>query len=258
VERVRELLEGDAGLANDPEALANAAGRGHEEIVRVLLGRAPGLAKEVTVAKPREMAELLLEHGMDPNRPNWLRATPLHHFAQNGDSESAAIFLDHGAELDARDEERRSTPLAWAAAAGQTRMVELLLRRGARAELPDDPPWATPLAWAKRRGHDEVVRLLTEVGRGGELPGRSLEQMDALARDLAAAYAGEEDALGRIIRHFRIERPLTWDRPPLDVQVSRLRKQIDERLRELRGSAPVGDTLPLEDARLLIARLEGF
>src|SRR5262249_12329775 len=101
----------------------------------------------VTVSRPRAMALFLFEHGMDPNRPNWLRATPLHHFAEHGDVESAALFLDQGADVHARDEEFCSTPLAWAARCGRTNMVEFLLRRGARPTLADDPPWATPLAW---------------------------------------------------------------------------------------------------------------
>ena len=72
--------------------------------------------------------------------------------------------FDHGADIDARDEELRSTPLAWAAKHGQLDMVERLLSRGARPNLPDDPPWATPLAWAIRRGHNEIADLLRRRG----------------------------------------------------------------------------------------------
>lgn len=166
---VTRLLEEDPGRAHDPEALSMAAERGNENVVRLLLRHAPDLPRQVTVSRPIEIAELLFEHGMDANRPDWLRATPLYHFAGDGDTESAALFLDHGADLAARDEEHASTPLAWAARKGRTRMVEFLLRRGARLELPDDPPWATPLAWATRRGHDEIVRILGDSRRSGAL-----------------------------------------------------------------------------------------
>ena len=114
--------------------------------------------------KSRELAELLFRHGMDPSRPDWLRITPLHTFARRGDVENAAIFIDHGADLHARDEDRCSTPLGWAAKFGKTAMVELLLSRGAQPNLPDDPPWATPLAWATRRRHGEMVELLQKRG----------------------------------------------------------------------------------------------
>jgi ankyrin repeat protein len=81
----------------------------------------------------------------------------------------AAILLDAGAAISARDEEYRSTPLAWAARNDLPDMVELLLARGAPTDLPDDEAWATPLAWALRRGHARIVELLR--ARGAQAPG---------------------------------------------------------------------------------------
>jgi len=152
-------------LADDPGALGSAAGNGHEAFVRLMLRCQPGLAKRAAVgAKTRELTELLFAHGMNPSHPDWLGVTPLHQFARKGDLEKAAIFIEHGADLHARDEDTCSTPLGWAAKFGRTLMVELLLRRGAKPNLPDDPPWATPLAWATRRGHDQVAGLLRQHG----------------------------------------------------------------------------------------------
>jgi ankyrin repeat protein len=75
----------------------------------------------------------------------------------------AELFLDHGAEIDARDEEYCSTPLGWAARGGRKEMVEFLLARGAHTTLPDDAPWATPLSWVEKRGHPEIAEILREV-----------------------------------------------------------------------------------------------
>jgi ankyrin repeat protein len=137
----------------------------------------PDLARRVGVAaKTRGLTELLFEHGMNPSQPDWLGVTPLHQFARNGDVENAALFIDHGADLNARDEDIKSTPLGWAAKFGKSSMVEFLLRRGANPNLPDDPPWATPLAWASRRGHHEVVGLLNHFPGTGVLPATSLER----------------------------------------------------------------------------------
>ena len=252
------LFAGNPALADDPDALTQAATQGHEPFVRLLLQYQPELATRVTVAQPREMSRLLCQDGMDPNLPNWLRSTPLHHFASNGQIDRAALFLDHGADLHARDEEWRSTPLAWAARAGQTRMVEFLLRRGALLSLPDDPPWATPKAWAERRGHEAIVRLLDDYERSGVLPVRRLERYEALARDLADAFGGAAAALQRIIEYFRAERALTWDRPSHEVRVSRLRKGVLDRLRGRRNAQTTETSLALEDARWLVARTEGF
>ena len=160
VEAAAPLVESDPSLADAPDALQAAAANGHGPFVRLLLRHQPGIAKRVTGSRPRAMAELLFAHGMDPNRPDWVRRTPLHHCASHGDMESAALFLEHGADIHARDAEDESTPLAFAARAGKAAMVEWLLRAGAKPRLPDDPEWATPLAWATRRGHDDIARLL--------------------------------------------------------------------------------------------------
>lgn len=169
------VFAANPALADDPEALTNAAGEGHETFVRLMLRYQPDLPKRITFpdwsvgAKTRELNELLFEYGMNPSRPDWLGVTPLHQFARKGDLEKAALFIDHGADLHARDEDLCSTPLGWAAKFGMTRMVELLLTRGARPNLPDDPSWATPLAWATRRGHREVVDLLEHYEKTGAL-----------------------------------------------------------------------------------------
>ena len=152
-------------LADDPGALASAAGNGHEEFVRLMLRYRPDLPKRIAIAaKTRELTELLFKHGMNPSQPDWLGITPLHEFARKGDVERAALFIDHGADLHARDEDICSTPLGWAAKFGNKAMVEFLLSRGARVNAPDDPLWATPLAWATRRGQAEIAELLKQHG----------------------------------------------------------------------------------------------
>ena len=258
VRTAEAMFATDPALADDPEALKNAAGNGHEEFVRLMLRFQPELAKRVTVSRPRKMAELLFEHGMDPNRPNWLRITPLHQFAEHGDLESAALFIERGADLHSREEEFCSTPLAWAAKFGQTRMVEFLLRRGAKPNLPDDPPWAKPLAWATRRGHHEIARLLTEYEQSGALPAHSLEEYEALANDIVKAYgSGEDAAFRRVLDLFQIKRPLTWDLPPLHERIARFRRFVRERLGRRSDSENESDSLDLADARLMVARAHG-
>jgi ankyrin repeat protein len=164
------VFAANPALADDPEALANAAGQGQEAFVHLMLRYHPDLPKRLTFpawsvgAKTRELNELLFEHGMNPSQPDWLGITPLHHFARKGDVERATLFMEHGADLHSRDEDICSTPLGWAAKFNQVAMVELLFKHGAQPNLPDDPPWATPLAWATRRGHAQIAALLTQHG----------------------------------------------------------------------------------------------
>jgi ankyrin repeat protein len=255
------VFAANPALADDPDALGNAAA--HEGFVRLMLRYQPDLPKRRSVGgKTREITELLFRHGMDPNKPNWLRITPLHHFAESGDVQNAAAFIEHGADLNARDEEFRSTPLGWAARCGKLRMVEFLLRRGAKPNLADDSPelaWATPLQWAIRRGHDQIVRLLTEYEKTGTLPARNLQEYETLARSLVEAYeTGDDAAMQRVIDHFDLKRPLTWDQPSKDVRIARLRRYVRERLGTQPGSAGEHNTLALNDAQLLVARSLGF
>ncbi len=164
------VFAANPAMADNPEALANAAGEGQEAFVRLMLRYQPDLPKRLVFpgwsvgAKTRELNELLFQHGMNPSQPDWLRITPLHHLAGKGDVEKAKLFIAHGADLHARDEDICSTPLGWAAKSGQMEMVKLLLKHGAKTNLKDDPKWATPLAWATRRGHSKIVVLLKKHG----------------------------------------------------------------------------------------------
>jgi len=110
-----------------------------------------------------EYARWLMDHGLDPNRRNWLGITYLHRCAAKGDIEIAKVFLERGADINAIETDYSSTPLGWAARDGRKEMVRWLLNQGADPDLPDDEAWARPHEWAKRKGHDEIVGLL---GRG--------------------------------------------------------------------------------------------
>lgn len=159
------MFAANPALADDPEALGNAAGEGHEPFVRLMLRYQPELARRLRGwAKTRELTELLFAHGLEASGRDWLEITPLHQLARRGELDLAELFCDQGADLTARDDDLCSTPLGWAARFGQRAMVELLLRRGAPTHLPDDPAWATPLAWAERRGHADIAEVLRAHG----------------------------------------------------------------------------------------------
>lgn len=157
--------------------LAAACARGRPDLLVRLLdagARVPPVLTECRsyLLEDPDMLRLLLASGMDPDLPDWQRATPLHDLCGRDRrgrprphrAECAAILLEAGASLSARDDGYRSTPLAWAARTDLPDMVELLLARGAPVRLPDDEPWATPLAWAQRRGHGGIAHRLKAAG----------------------------------------------------------------------------------------------
>jgi len=117
----------------------------------------------------------LLACGLDPKRPDWLGQTFLHLCAKNGDWSVAAVLLDAGADINAREVEFRGTPLAAAVRScfdGQDRkpaergrrMIKFLLKGGAATNFPGDEPWATPLAWARTRGLKDIEEMLVKHG----------------------------------------------------------------------------------------------
>jgi ankyrin repeat protein len=156
---------------------AAAITRGKRDLVERLLragARVPAVdtgCRSYLLEDP-DMLRLLLQSGMNPDLPNWQRATLLHDLCgrdargrtNRHREQCATILLDAGATLSAKDEEYRSTPLAWAARNDLADMVELLLARGAPTNLPDDDVWATPLAWAIKRGHQQIAQRLRQAG----------------------------------------------------------------------------------------------
>ena len=171
VQTAAAVFAANPSLADDPEALENAATEGQETFIRLMLRYKPDLPKRVGVGvrsqgpdggpRTRILTELLFHHGMNPNFQNWLGITPLHRFAQRGDVVNAEIFIDHGADVNSVDEELRTTPLGYAAKSGHSDMVALLLKRGANPYLPDGPPWAQPVALATRHGHEQIAQMLS-------------------------------------------------------------------------------------------------
>lgn len=129
-------------MANDPYALECAVMEGHESFVKLMLRYQPNLPSKIAVgvrskgpqdvAKSESMIELLFRHGMNASYRNWLGITPLHTFAKKGDLENAKLFLKHGADINAVDEELSATPLGYAIKYGQEEMVRFLLENGAR------------------------------------------------------------------------------------------------------------------------------
>ena len=172
-----DMIERHPGIAQ--AGLYEAVHQDHPELVKILLQRGARatvpwrwacwytpLMHSLRYPEPRYgTAQLLLEHGVDPNETNGMGMTTLHILAGEGTVEAAGWLLDRSADIHFRDREFDSTPLAWAARAGREDMVRFLLSRGAKPVHPDDEPWATPIAWARRRNHQHIVALLAGVSR---------------------------------------------------------------------------------------------
>lgn len=179
-QEMKQAIRAGHEVVGHPEFLGNVMRKRDGDLLDVYLDSDPSIPARMDfwsgIVYPRSSALIrkLLARGLDPNRPDWLGKTFLHAAAENGDRSAAAIFLDAGADIDARDVEFQGTPLAAAVrsacvadpkqAQRGRRMVDFLLKRGAATSLPRDPSWATPLAWALRQGNGEMAELLKQHG----------------------------------------------------------------------------------------------
>lgn len=174
---VSEVLKANPNIANsggDYGFLCMAAGFASVAMVQLVLRYKPDLNrpwyanKYIGYTLGRQTAEgveilkLFIEAGADLNLANWVGVTYLHKVALSGTLEMAALLIDNGAHLEARDDEFNSTPLGWAARWGNKEMVEFLLNRGAKTSDADFLEWTTPLSWAKLKGHSEITELLEQ------------------------------------------------------------------------------------------------
>jgi ankyrin repeat protein len=180
VEQLKQAIRDGHEVVRHEEFLGNVMAKADRQLLELYLDSDPTVVDRMQLGGsgdyPRSAAlvRMLLERGLDPNRPDWSGKTMLHACAANGDRDVAAVLLDAGADINAREREFKGTPLAvavYSCVPGQDqqvesarRMVEFLLERGAATNLPDDELWATPLAWARERGLVEIEELLQRHG----------------------------------------------------------------------------------------------
>jgi ankyrin repeat protein len=146
LDRVEEILNEQPDLVNEyaPDGftpLGLASFFGHTEVVRLLLAR----RAQVNIAS---------------NNPQ--RVMPLHSAVAARHFAIAQALLEHGAEVNAKQQEG-FTPLHEAAQNGQLEMVQLLLQHGADVDAPKDDG-QTALAIAEQHGRQDVADLLRQHG----------------------------------------------------------------------------------------------
>lgn len=105
------------------------------------------------------MVDFLLSHGAGVNARGPAGSTPLQDAALGGHAVVAALLLDKGADLNARDAESGSTALHIAASYGRRDVVLLLLDRGADRRIRNKAG-KTPYDLAIEAGQKDLAAML--------------------------------------------------------------------------------------------------
>ncbi|SIO61328.1 Ankyrin repeat [Singulisphaera sp. GP187] len=138
-------------------------------------------------ARDREMIGLLLDHGADVEaRDQADGRTALMHAVEKGHEDIVRALLDAGAEVDARDERNGRTALHWATQGGRAGAVELLIAAGADP-LAADGDGLTPEAVARRAGHEALARVLR--AKTGDRPRGGRSMLGVLRKAIEAGDA---------------------------------------------------------------------
>ena len=170
---VRQLLED--GVGDDQQELGDvlliASQEGYEGMVRLLLNNYDLVEEQKEAALQEAMshchhqiAQLLVEQGVNVNLANPWHDTPLSKACHDGDESLVQLLLEHGADVDA--EGRNGTALQVAAESwhGTEQIVSLLLEKHANANAQGSFGYGTALQAAAYRGNEEIVRLLLSKG----------------------------------------------------------------------------------------------
>src|SRR3989337_1282379 len=108
------------------------------------------------------LINILLDHGADIEARDNNDFTSLHYAVSRGHQATVAFLLDHGANIEAQNN-IGLTPLHYAASKGHQATVAFLLDRGANIEAQDNIE-STPLHYAASNGHQATVALLLDRG----------------------------------------------------------------------------------------------
>jgi len=176
VEIVIGLVEAGGCDINQTDCAGNtplvwAASNGHEEVVKILLGRDVNPDKQgnrertplwnaAYYGHERVLKTLLRRNGVNPNAPDVNGRTPLWAAAAHGREREVKILLGRDDVDPDRPDKYGRTPLSGAAVNGCEEVAQILLGRGGVTPDKADNDGTTPIHHAAQKGHKGIVEIL--------------------------------------------------------------------------------------------------
>nr|CAD7448426.1 unnamed protein product [Timema bartmani]CAD7459786.1 unnamed protein product [Timema tahoe]CAD7593245.1 unnamed protein product [Timema genevievae] len=157
------------------EPLRLAIRNRHIEVAQILLehGADPNkryfFGSEINLVSPLDLdfLQLLLTFGANPDTRDRAGLTPLMKAARSSQGmDSVLLLLSYGADVNAMTDARHDyrTVLHYAVLSGNLSTVNLLVKQGARVDYPTDYQKPTPLDLAILKGDPELVKMLLVAG----------------------------------------------------------------------------------------------
>ena len=107
-----------------------------------------------------DIAQLLLDHGANPDEQNEYGWTSLHVTSERGRVKVVQLLLDRGANVNTQSMDLR-TPLHRAAYYGRLQVAKVLLEHGADLHIRDEQG-KTPSQLVLKNYYNELAQLLSE------------------------------------------------------------------------------------------------
>jgi FOG: Ankyrin repeat len=128
------------------------------------------------------LAELLLDHGADGNRPDPFGEAPLLRACSDWKWQTANLLIDRGMNVNVRGY-LDLTPLLLAVMHGNGALVKKLLKKGANPDVQDEPNGWTPLMFAVCYGREDIIRSLLDANGNVRVKARNGQDSLDYARD---------------------------------------------------------------------------
>jgi ankyrin repeat protein/L-ascorbate metabolism protein UlaG (beta-lactamase superfamily) len=162
-----------------------------------------------------DLARFLLERGADPNRRVWGTTPTLFLCLRSGQAELARVLLDAGATVDGREPDLDRTFLHRAAEFGYADIAAMALERGCPIDARDSLG-LTALDIATRYGHAPVADLLARHGaaRATAPPCRAAAAEPPRRGEAAIWYLGHSGWAVETAQHVLVFDAFTDPRPP--------------------------------------------